>query len=87
MKKLSVFALVAALAGSACGGGTFGPVTEIDQTKTLFITLDLPSGQPRVPTLISTLHAATQVTRLEADQTLIRFSKNLSTLLTTKTSV
>lgn len=34
MKKLSVFALVAALTGSACGGGTFGPVTEIDQTKT-----------------------------------------------------
>ena len=49
MKKLSVFALVAALAGSACGGGTFGPVTEIDQTKTLFITLDLPSGAAESP--------------------------------------
>ena len=50
MKKLSVFALVAALVGSACGGGgTFGPVTEIDQTKTLFITLDLPSGAAESP--------------------------------------
>ena len=49
MKKLSVFALVAALVGSACGGGNFGPVTEIDQTKTLFITLDLPSGAAEFP--------------------------------------
>ena len=49
MKKLSVFALVAALVGSACGAGTFGPVTEIDQTKTLFITLDLPSGAAESP--------------------------------------
>ena len=49
MKKLSVIALVAALVGSACGVGNFGPVTEIDQTKTLYITLDLPAGAAESP--------------------------------------
>lgn len=44
MKRLSVIALVAALVGSACGTATFEPVIEIDQSNTLFITLDLLPG-------------------------------------------
>ena len=49
MKKLSIFALVAALLTGACGTIEYSDANVIDPTNTLYITLDLPAGAAESP--------------------------------------
>jgi hypothetical protein len=44
MKKLSIFALVAALLTGACGTIEYSDVTVIDPTRTLYVTVETPPG-------------------------------------------
>lgn len=49
MKKLSLFALVAALLTAACGTIEYSDANVIDPTNTLYITLELPAGAAESP--------------------------------------
>ena len=49
MKKLSIFALVAALLTGACGTIEYSDANVIDPTNTLYITLELPAGAAESP--------------------------------------
>lgn len=49
MKKLSVFALVAALLTAACGTIEYSDANVIDPTNTLYITLEFPAGAAESP--------------------------------------